>query len=72
MVTVKQNPEKPIEPQILAEAIVAIAGAARKLAASGLNKKAIIILLSASSGVVKRDCTIVLDHLEYLAKQYTK
>lgn len=71
-VVVKQNPEKPIEQPILAEAIVAISAAAKKLSASGLNRKAIVILLSASSGIGKGDCSIVLDHLEYLAKQYTK
>jgi len=69
---VMQDIDKPIEVPILAKAITDIAAAANKLSASGLNQKAIIILLSASSGIGKGDCKLVLDHLAYLAKQYTK
>lgn len=57
-------------PESLAEAIIGIAKASDKLFKSGLNRKAVLILLSNSSGVSKRDCGYVLSHLALLEKTY--
>jgi hypothetical protein len=64
------NSMEPPSQQTLVEAIVAISQAIEKLAKSGLNRKAILILVSASSGVGKRDCEYVLNHLLLLKKNY--
>lgn len=58
--------------ETLAESIVAIARASEKLFKSGLNRKAILVLLSHSSGVSKRDCEYVLNHLALLEGAYCK
>jgi hypothetical protein len=62
----------PPSDETLAEAIVAVSKAMTKLTQSGLNKKAILVLVSASSGVGKRDCEYVLNHLQLLERTYCK
>lgn len=60
----------PPSEETLAQAIVATSQAVEKLTKSGLNRKAILILLSSSSGIGKRDCEYVLNHLQLLRKNY--
>lgn len=60
----------PPSTETLAQAIVAISQAVERLTKIGLNRKAILVLLSASSGVGKRDCEYVLNHLLLLRKNY--
>lgn len=55
----------------LAEAVRRIDDAVAALAKSGLNRRALVVLLhDATSGVSKRDINAVLDGLEELAKLY--
>lgn len=69
--TVEQDPEKPIEKKVLAQAIVDISSAMLKLFRSGLNRKAIIILTAQSSGHPQYVVGSVLDALESLKKDFT-
>jgi hypothetical protein len=64
--------DPPVGRAVLAQAIVDISKAATKLAASGINRRAIVILLSDSSGVGRHDVKAVLDGLETLAANYTR
>jgi hypothetical protein len=71
-VTVKQNPENEVPAEVLAEAIVQVADAAKRLLSSRLTKRAILVLLHDSSGVGMRDIEYVLDHAAQLAFVYIK
>lgn len=73
-VTVKQNEEKPIEKEILAESIVRISDAFRKLQASGLNRRAIVVLLRDRCGsrVSMTEIETVLDALSELKQRYCR
>jgi len=71
-VTVQQDPAKLIETPVLAQAILDIGKAAQRLSASGLNRKAIVLLISHDSKVPMRDVIGVLDSIEHLAKTYCK
>ena len=73
LVKIEQDAEAPIETKVLAQAIVDMSRAMKALLASGLNRKAIIILVAAHSGIQnKSTVTAVLDSLETLAQAYTK
>jgi len=69
-IEVEQDPEQPVVTKVLAQAILDISSAAKKLAASGLNRKAIVVLLRDSSGQPKYVVEQVLDALEQLAEDY--
>jgi len=69
-IEVEQDPEQPVVTKVLAQAILDISSAAKKLAASGLNRKAIVALLRDSSGQPKYVVEQVLDALEQLAEDY--
>lgn len=56
----------------LAEAIRKISDGVTRLTRSGLNREAIITLLSYETKVSRRDIDKVLDGLSDLAKKYTK
>lgn len=73
-VTVKQNPEKEVAAEILAEAIVQVAAAAQKLLASRLTRRALILLVHDACGgnVGKRDIDLVLTYSASLANIYVK
>ncbi len=64
--------EPPESTEILAEAIVRIGDAAAKLNSSGLNRKAIILLLHDATKVGKKDIETVLDALPRLRGWYCK
>lgn len=55
----------------LAEAIVKVGEGMERLKKSGLNQKAIVVLLNDCTGVGKRDIERVLMGLRDLAKVYT-
>jgi len=57
-------------PEILAEAIVKISAGFESLKKSGLNQKAIVVLLNDCTGVGKRDIESVLLGLANLSKVY--
>jgi len=67
---VKSDP--PESKEILAEAIVRIGDAVTKLNASGLNKKAIVLLLNDATKVNKTEIIKILDALPKLRGWYCK
>ena len=70
-VVVEQDKENPVPKKILAQAIVDISAAVKRLAASGLNRKAIVVLLSHDSGQPQYVIENVLSSLEQLSRDYT-
>ena len=74
MSTVKviQNPDAPVEPEILAEAIVRISTAIQALSKSGLNREAIIVLVKDRTGLPKKTIDLVLNSLEQLKRHYCR
>jgi hypothetical protein len=70
-VTVKQ-PETPIPTEVLAQSILEISQGMARLRAGKLNEKALLLLLSHSSGVAQRDVKLVLWALDSLANTYLK
>lgn len=67
----KPNTTPAEEPKDLSSAIEAISDGLKRLVGSGLNRKAIIVLLHDATGVARRDITAVLDGLNDLKKLYT-
>lgn len=70
-VRVKKS-DPPESTEILADSIVRISAALDKLSASGLNRKAIVILIQASTKLSRRDIEAVLDAQKRLAGWYCK
>lgn len=67
--------QKPIllpDPATLAEAVVKISAGFEALKKSGLNQRAIVVLLADLTHVGKRDIEYVLCGLRDLAKTYTR
>lgn len=71
-VTVKKSASEPESKEILAEAIVRIGEGFDALAKSGMNKKAIIVLIHDATGLAKRDIVTVLDALPRLRGWYCR
>lgn len=70
--TVVQDAEKPVEQEVLAQAIIDISAAMRKLSAGKLNRKAIVVLLAHATKLRLFEITMVLDALEQLERDYCK
>lgn len=64
--------DPPESKEILAEAIVRIGDAFSALQKSGLNKRAIVILLQAETKISQRDITTILDALPRLKGWYCR
>lgn len=71
-VVVKQDAEKPVEVEVLAQAIVDIANAGKRLASSRLNRKAVIVLLAHDTGLGQGTVRTVLEGIESLQSTYLK
>lgn len=71
-VIVKHDAEKPVEVEVLAQAIVDIAAAGKRLAASRLNRKAVIVLLAHDTGLGQGTVRTVLEGIESLQATYLK
>lgn len=75
-VTVKQNPEKPVAVEIIAESIVTISQAMRKLRQGQLNDKALLLLVhnavSPAGTVTRSGVKAVMDAIENLEREYLK
>jgi len=74
-ITVKTDEKNPEPLEILAKSIIQVSAAADKLLKSGLNKRAIIVLLQesiGSSNITRHQIGAVLDHLPLLKTLYTK
>lgn len=76
---ITQDPDKIVSKDLLATAIVKISDSMRQLLASGLNRKAIVVLVHDSipkSGygpsIGKRDVEAVFGALEQLKERYTR
>jgi hypothetical protein len=67
---VQKANEEPVATEIIAQAIVKISDATTKLLSSGLTRRAVLILLSAASGVPQTTCKRVLEGLEDMGRQY--
>lgn len=70
-VNVKKS-EPPESKEILADAIVNIGKATKKLMQSGVNRTAIVILIQAQTKLSKRDINLVLDSLPQLERWYCR
>ncbi len=70
-IKIKQPADKPVAREVLAEVIVKISEGMEKLLRSGLNRRAIVILLRDSTGCTKTDIEAVLEGLDTLARDYT-
>jgi len=64
--------DQPESTEILAKAIVNIGKASNALLKSGLNKKAIIILIQAETKLSRHNIELVLDSLPQLERWYCK
>lgn len=69
-VKVVQDEQKPVETSVLAQAVVDIAAAAKRLSLSGLNRKAIVLLISHDSGCSQAAVKAVLDSMANLQATY--
>lgn len=70
-VNIVQEEESPVQKDVLANEIIRMAGAVNKLLLSGLNEKAIVVLLRDATGLSKRNITLVLNALAQLREDYT-
>lgn len=71
-VIVKQNPDKEIPVEILAQHIKAMSDVGKKLAASSMKQKTVLVLLNHTTGVAQKDIKKILDALPQLEKIYLK
>lgn len=71
-VVVKQDEDTPIAKEVLADAIVKISSAVEALRRSGLNERAIIVLVSDKSKISKGVIETVLDGLADLRAAYCR
>lgn len=71
-IKVVQNEEEEVPQEILAEAIVSISIAFKKLCKSGLNRKAIVALIHDRSKIGKGTIEIILNNLEALREDYCR
>lgn len=67
-----QDPDEPMPTEVLAGHIRDLSASAKRLLNSGLNRRALLILLRDSSGVPMSSIDAVLDALPELERNYTK
>lgn len=72
MIKVLKNKEQPESKEVLAEAIIRISESMEELAASGLNRKAIIALINDDTKLGKGCIETVLDSLTRLKGWYCR
>lgn len=71
-VEVKQNPENEIPAEVMAQAIVDIGSAMKKLNATRLSRAAIVTLIKDKSGLTKNIIELVLNNLDQLEANWLK
>lgn len=71
-IKVIKNADKPESTEVLAEAIIRIGDGMKKLSNSGLNHKAIVVLIHNQTKLGKGDIETVLDALQRLAGWYCR
>lgn len=67
---VQAENQEPVAAQVIAQSIVKIADGWQRMNTSGLSMKAILLLLSHSSGVSQRDVKAVLYAMNSLKQDY--
>lgn len=70
-VTITQDPDKPVEREVLAASIVKISDAFQALKKSGLNRDAIVVLLHDRTKIARKTINDILNALEQLKRLYT-
>ncbi len=72
-IRIVEDPEQPSEREILADAIVRLSKAAQALTqGSGLNHRAIVVLLHDHSRVPKRNIEALLRAMQQLEREYCR
>lgn len=66
-----ENPDNEIPREVLAKEICKLSDAINKLLLSGLNVKAIVVLLRDSTGLSKRNIQAVINAIAQLRADYT-
>lgn len=69
---IKQDVEKEVPVEILAQSIADIGTAMKRLSGSRLKKEALVVLVSDATGISKRQVTFVLNALDDLENLYLK
>ena len=69
---VEQDPDQPVPKPVLAKSIVDISAGFKKLLASGLNERAVVVLVHDACGVGKPDIRAVLKSLTFLSSDFCK
>lgn len=72
MVTILQNAENPETLELIAEAILNVSDAVKKIRAGRLTERALVLLIQDLSGVNQTNIMKVLKACEGLAAAYTK
>lgn len=70
-VIVKLNETTPESTEVIADAIIRVSRAAAAIQASGLNRRALIVLLKDQTSVPQYEITKILDALPELEAKYT-
>lgn len=70
--SIVQDPEHPIGAEIIAQSIVDIAEAMKKINETRLTRDAIVTLIHERSKISKRDINIVLNNLEQMESFWLK
>jgi hypothetical protein len=71
-IVVTQDEAKPVAVEIMAQAIVDISEAMKRISRSRLNRKALITLIHDDTGLYKKSIENVLTSLDSLEKTYLK
>lgn len=73
-IKIKQDEEKPIATEIIAESIVKISSAIRQMRSGRLNNRALVILIQAAAlgRISQADVSLVLNVMEDLEKTYLR
>ncbi len=75
IIHIKKNEQSPESTELLAKSIIQVADAAHKLINSGLNQRAIVVLLQDGIGqtkINKKQIELVLENLPRLKAWYCK
>ena len=69
---VTQQDDKPVKVEVLAQAIVDLGNASKRLAASSLNRKAVVVLLAHQTGLGQGVVKTVLEGISELEATYLR
>lgn len=72
VIEIKQNPDKPIAAEIIAQSIVKIGDAMKAMSSTRLRRCAIVTLIHEDTKIARRDIEKVLSSLDTLENQWLK